>query len=417
MHKAIVTKIKVTPHPNADRLAVGYICGETVIVGKDTPDGELGVYFNCELQLSKEFAQANDLIRRKDADGNDAGGFFEENRRVRIQKFRGVKSHGFWMPISCLKDFGNYSSLKEGDQIDTFNNIPLCCKYISNRNPRKSGGKIPSARKKEVCFPEHLDTQQLKYNINKLSKGDELIISLKIHGTSQRTGYILCNKELTYWEKWVKWLGFDISETKLDYLNGTRRVVIKNTFGNPFHGPELREQAASKILPFLEPYMIAYYEVIGYEPSGASIMPKHNLGKLKEKELIKQYGETITYTYGCAEGQHDVYVYRIVWVLPNGKTIDLSWDEVKEKCNSWGVKHVPELQRFVYDGDVDKLILELDNISDGPDPIDSRHIREGICVRVNKPGWFCFKNKGWTFKVAEGIIKEDENYVDLEEES
>lgn len=238
-----------------------------------------------------------------------------------------------------------------------------------------------------------------------------------IHNTSQRIGRVLANKELSYWEEWLKWFGFDINETKMDVLNGTRRVVIKTDSGNPFHGPELREQAAMKLEPFVEEHMVVYFEVVGYEPSGASIMPKHSLEKLKDKELVKQYGKEIAYSYGCPEGEHDIYVYRIAYVLPNGKTLDLSWDEVVDKCRSWGVKHVPELARINFDGDIDSLVKQIDELSDGPDPIDPRHIREGVCVRINKSGWVCFKNKSFVFKVLEGIVKDVEDYFDLEEES
>ena len=43
MHEAIISRVKVTPHPDPEvhSLAVGYVCGETIIVGKNTADGEI----------------------------------------------------------------------------------------------------------------------------------------------------------------------------------------------------------------------------------------------------------------------------------------------------------------------------------------------------------------------------------------
>lgn len=96
MTLAIIAPITVSKHPNADRLQLGSVFGSQVVVGMDVKSGDVGIFFQEGLQLSDEYAKANDLVRRKDADGNAAGGFFEENRRVRCQKFRGTKSEGYW---------------------------------------------------------------------------------------------------------------------------------------------------------------------------------------------------------------------------------------------------------------------------------------------------------------------------------
>jgi len=161
--------------------------------------------------------------------------------------------------------------------------------------------------------------------------------------------------------------------------------------------------------------MQVFFEVVGWENHDSQIMPSHFTAKSKDKELSKKYGEKIIYSYGCWPGKFDIYVYRIAYVLSNGQTIDLTWDQVKKKCESWGVKHVPELDRFTFDGRIDSLVEKIEALSDGPDPIDQSHIREGVCVRVDSSEWKCYKNKGWTFKVLEGIAKEQDDYVDQEE--
>ena len=84
MYNAIVTKIRVSDHPNADRLQIGHCCGSQVIVGLSVEDNELGIFFPCDGQLSEEFAAANDLVAYKDPEtGANKGGFFAANRRVR----------------------------------------------------------------------------------------------------------------------------------------------------------------------------------------------------------------------------------------------------------------------------------------------------------------------------------------------
>ena len=61
-YKAYVTELKnVRKHPNADRLLLGDCFGNTVCVNLDYVEGQLGVYFPTDGQLSVEFADANNL--------------------------------------------------------------------------------------------------------------------------------------------------------------------------------------------------------------------------------------------------------------------------------------------------------------------------------------------------------------------
>lgn len=442
MHEAIIARVFVSPHPDKEvhSLAVGRVLNETVIVSNSTHDGELGIYFPCDLQLSEQFAEANNLIRRKDENGKNVGGMFENNRRVRVQTFRGVKSHGFWCPLSFLSQFGDVSTLIEGDKLQEFNNVKICNKYYNWRTlqlkDRSYREGSPRAVKKNIYFPEHKDTEQLKYSLRQLSAGDNLVVTLKVHGTSQRVARNYVQFPDKWYDKVLNFFGIK----RTHFLNGTRRVNLKTGYSYwPFkikiikalhrigiHVPikdygyysrEFRTKVAKKFKPFLEKHMQVFFEVVGWENEISKIMPSHHTSKSKDRSLSEKYGEEITYSYGCNVGEFDIYVYRIAYVLPNGQVNDLTWDQVKEKCNSWGIKHVPELDRFTFDGNVDSLIDKIDNLSDGPDPIDPNHIREGVCVRVDSSTWKCFKNKGWTFKVLEGIARERDDYIEQEEVS
>lgn len=416
MHEAIISRVKVTPHPDPEvhSLAVGYVCGETIIVGKNTIDGELGVYFPCELQLSEQFAKANDLIRRKDEHGNTAGGMFEETRRVRAQKFRGVKSNGFWCPLSYLAHFGDVATLSEGDKLAQFNGVLICNKYFTPKTLRAKANSAIKPAKKNICFPEHKDTEQLKHCLRNFKAGDNLVVTLKIHGTSQRVARNYTELPEKWYDKVLSWFGITRDRKVMSFLNGTRRVVLKGD-DNGYYSEHFRVRVAERLNPFLEPHMQVFFEVVGWEGADSQIMPSHFTAKSKDKELTKRYGDKVTYSYGCKPGEFDIYVYRIAYVLPNGQVIDLTWDQVKKKCESWNVKHVPELDKFTFDGNIDALIEKIESLSDGPDPIDQTHIREGVCVRVDSSEWKCYKNKGWTFKVLEGLVKEADDYVDMEE--
>ena len=52
----------------------------------------------------------------------------------------------------------------------------------------------------------------------------------------------------------------------------------------------------------------------------------------------------------------------------------------------------------------------------GCSTLDPTHLREGVCVRVDDGlNMKVFKHKSFDFKLLEGIIKLDENFVDVEE--
>ena len=105
MYCAYVTKIRnLRKHTNADRLLCGECFGNTVIVDLGTEPDQLGVYFPVDGKLGVEFAQKNDLLRRKDENGNPAGGYLDpEKRNIKALKLRGEKSDGLFLPISDRK--------------------------------------------------------------------------------------------------------------------------------------------------------------------------------------------------------------------------------------------------------------------------------------------------------------------------
>lgn len=83
MYCAYITRIKnLRKHSNADRLLCGECFGNTVIVGLDTQPNELGVYFPVDGKLGVEFAQKHDLLRRKDENGNPAGGYLDPDWKI-----------------------------------------------------------------------------------------------------------------------------------------------------------------------------------------------------------------------------------------------------------------------------------------------------------------------------------------------
>jgi hypothetical protein len=84
MHCGYVTTLKnVRPHSNADRLLLADCFGNTVCVSTDYSEGQVGIYFPTDLQLSTEFCQANNLLRLRDENGHSipGGGYMDPDKR------------------------------------------------------------------------------------------------------------------------------------------------------------------------------------------------------------------------------------------------------------------------------------------------------------------------------------------------
>ena len=449
MYNAYVTRIKnLRKHPNADRLQLGECFGNTVCVSLEYADNQLGIYFPCDGQLSVEFAEANNLLRKKDDAGNNCGGYMDPNKRnVTAIRLRGEKSDGLFLPLTCLETFGDVSTLKEGDVINTFNGHEICCKYIPRRSHRQghvSDGNRTRKKKVDVAplFAEHADTEQLAYNLGTFKPGDEIEITLKMHGTSQRTGYLPVFKG--YKRTFKDWLLRRDGKPIYDwgYVSGTRRTVLDNYDGGYYGSNEFREQHSKTFEGKLWKGETVYYEVVGFTHTGAPIMAEGNNEKLG-KDFVKQYGKTTVFSYGCdPEGesfkheyadcwdgvnvrefkpQSDIYVYRMTMTNEDGAVVEYTPDFMRYRCEQMGVKTVPVMWKGIipaHTGDAAAIRLGQDagawikekaeQYYDGPDPIGKTHVREGVVVRiVNRPKFCAYKHKNHNFKMISGIIVDE----------
>ena len=464
-----ITRLKnLHKHPNADKLQIGECFGNFVIVSMEYEDNQLGIYFPSDGQLSAEFAEANNLLRKKDENGNNIGGYMDPNKRnITAIKLRGEKSDGLFLPLKSLEKFGDITELTEGSHIDVFNGHEICKKYIPMRNsgnptvkgsPRKKKIKAPLA----PTFYEHVDTEQLAYNLNAFLPNDEIEITLKLHGTSQRTGYLPVFKGWKVKNKFFQGIAnkyatssnlstfarkcIDIAMRgatpiyNWDYVSGTRRVVLDNYEGGYYGSNEFREQWHNFFKGKLLKGETVYYEVVGFTHTGAPIMSTIDNRKLNDKEFIKKYGKETVFSYGCDcaeqawredrgqdpnKPESDIYVYRMTMTNEDGDVVEYPPDFMRYRCEQIGVKTVPVMDRFILHdvdlendtrtaGEIVKYVAE--KYYDGPDPIGKTHIREGVVVRIlNRPQFKAYKHKNWYFKALEGIIKVEAEAPDMEE--
>lgn len=468
-HCGYVVKVeKLRPHTNADKLQIATFFGNDTCVNLETTLGDVGIYFPSDLQLSEEFCVENHMCRKK-PDGTPDTGYLEPDKRnIKAIKLRGEKSDGVFMPLSCLAYTGvNLDDINVGDIITIVNGHEICKKYIprgrSSNNSTK--GKGNKTRKKHVpvapLFTEHADTEQLAYNLGAFKPGDEIEITLKMHGTSQRTAYLptlkgykatnriyqyaldamLSGKNIGSWTRKIAEHALESAIPIYDwgYVSGTRRTVLDDWDGGFYGSNAFRKQHHDKFVGKLHKGEEVYYEVVGFTDNGTSIMGKGNNKKL-DKDFVKQYGETTTFSYGCdcAEqawredrGQDpdkphsDLYVYRMTMTNEDGDVVEYSPDFMRYRCEQMGVKCVPEFVHVVlpdasyFDENhpVGEYVKEMaEQYYDGPDPVGKTHVREGVVVRIiNRPKFCAYKHKNYSFKMLEGLIKETAEAPDMEE--
>lgn len=468
MYKAYITELKnVRSHPNADRLLLGDCFGNTVCVGLEYKEGQIGVYFPTDGQLSVEFCAQHNLVRRKDDAGNKAGGYMDPDKRnVTTIRLRGEKSDGLFMPLSCLEYTGvDLSTMTVGTVIEgTVNGHEICTKYIPRRNVRHghvSNGNKTRKRKVNVAplFLEHADTEQLAYNLGAFKAGDEIEITLKMHGTSQRTGYlpVLKGYRRTLLDRILRREGTPIYD--YGYVSGTRRTVLEDYEGGYYGSNAFREQHSKIFEGKLWKGETVYYEVVGFTDTGAPIMASADNKKLDDKEFIKQYGPQTVFSYGCEStgnktlyGRDDsgafalvedvpqsaIYVYRMTMTNPDGEVVEYTPDFMRYRCEQMGVNCVPVFAKVsvredavvshnvngtCFGGNIPEGWTIGDAVKDiaekyyaGPDPVGKTHTREGVVVRIiNRPKFTAYKHKNFEFKVLEGIIKDAAEAPDMEE--
>lgn len=251
MYAALVTRIHTRKHPDADKLLIG-TCGQyQVVVGTDTEDGQLGLFFESDGQLSEEFAAKNDLVRRKNEDGTPAGGMFEQNRRVKSIKLRGVKSEGFWCPLDKVAYTGvPMSQLVEGQQITELNGHPICNKYFTPATQRQGKARYKEQRD-NAMFHKHIDTGMFKRESASIPIGSTIVITEKLHGTSARIGHVIDSIPIKRgWlsEVFARLFGLPDSRREWRHLIGSRNVILEHRTGEGFYGEEaFRHKSAEGI--------------------------------------------------------------------------------------------------------------------------------------------------------------------------
>jgi hypothetical protein len=350
---------ELRPHPNADKLALVSIDGQTVITSKTAIPGQKYIYFPLECAINESYLSYSNSFSKPELNKDKTKkGFFSEKCRVKATRLRSVLSEGFIVPLADIIDWAASEGIKvfandfiDGEFFDTIGDKILCEKYIntealrklaqSERNEKNKRGKVKRFNKLvDNQFRFHVDTEQLKRNIYKVNPDDKITISYKLHGSSAIFSKVLAKKKIKWYETIVKKIGINIVETQYDYLWSSRRIV-KNQFeekdkqNQHFYDSDIWSIAAKKVNPALKDGYSVYAELVGQTPTGSWI----------------QNG----YAYGTKPCEMEIYVYRVTSTNISGDVIEFSTDQVARFCAKAGLKMVP----VFYQGKAKDLFSEL----------------------------------------------------------
>jgi len=342
------------------------IQGNHVIISKDVKISEdarindIGIFFPIECSIKEIFLRANNLYRDKELNEDKTkSGFFELNGRVRCVKLRGFKSEGFFIPLQSINFLTSKDTIFDltkniplitiGTDFDHINGQMICEKYfvptkqVQNVSKKdKKNNRIKRFNKLlDNQFKFHIDTAQLAKNIHMIQPNNLISITEKIHGTSAITSYILCNRKLTLKDKIVKFFGVKVEETEYSYIYASRKV-IKNQYLyedklNHYYTTDIWKVGAEELKPFLQKDMTIYYEIVGY---------------LSDSKMVQK-----SFDYGCRQGQHEKYIYRITTTNSDGKVTEWSMFQIQQWCKQNGLKAVLE-HYYGYAKDLFKEIIE-----------------------------------------------------------
>ncbi len=263
---------------------------------------------------------------------------------------------------------------------------------------------------------------------------------------------------------------WSISAGEYKFVVGSRRAIksidgVKKPNSRHYYDSDLWTKVSKENFEGkLHKGETVYFEIVGYTPEEKPIMGTYSNEKLKNfmdkkeyKKFIERYGKETVFSYGCLSfamnikeykrakyevtydpvhghpngyketepseintyhyPQNKLFVYRITQTNEDGISIDLSWEQVKQRCEVLGVDHVPELKKYLIEDSIHKKVLEQEvNIfAELPSDNFPQHLREGVVVRIEHGGFTptFFKHKNYYYRVLEGQIKEptieDEN--------
>lgn len=348
-------------HPKADRLQMFVVAGNRVITDMSYSKGDLCIFFPLESKLNFDLLSRLNMFEDKNLNAdNTKKGYVNNKCRVRAVKLREEPSMGLILHVDVISSIlGTPVRFVVDEEFDTWNEIVICEKYVPAAKSVQGEPRVKTQRYQvkrfnklvEGQFQLHADTTQLRKNMHKLSPEDIISITYKLHGTSWVVGNVLTNRRLSLVDRVARFFGAKIRETEYDYIYSSRSVV-KNKFANSnpnhYYGTDLWGDIKDHLSGKIPAGFTLYGEAVGFTSTGGAIQKGYDygykarttflnpdmIGYVQDPNVLEQY----------EEGKHfGVYVYRITFTNYNGFKTELTWSQIKQYCQWFGLRHVPEL--------------------------------------------------------------------------
>lgn len=424
-----VTETNLVALPGMDNLNALHALGYQALVSKDIKPGTRVLLFPAETQLDDGFATQNNLYRHSENNVDPTQkGYLEDNLRVRAIKLRGYRSDALVLPLTSVDFlfskpqevlFAGSDGVTLRDRtwepqiFDHVEGQEICRKYIrpgsQNTNQPAQPKKVRVATK---FFPEHFDTTRYAGNEHLIPEVAHVTVTQKLHGTSVRLAHVPVERTLSRWEKVLKWLRLPVQTEEYAIVSGSRRVT-KSIAGegvaekDHWYGTagDVWSEVAQERGHVIPKNFMVFGEIIGWT--------------MDNKPIQKGY------TYNLPVGEHELYVYRVAQVNPDGLVVDLPWGAVKQFCRERGLKHVPELSNgehdeFNFDDYLDIRYFEQGWLrEENPVPLsDPKSVDEGVAIRWDGAGYqpVVLKHKSGEFFAYETKQLDDPDGVDIEAE-
>lgn len=187
-HEAKVFRIKMRPHPNADKLALVDVNGYVAGVGKaDFQDGDLAVLVEPDTCVPVDRPEFAFLAGAAYLEGEYAG-----MARITVRKFRGLYSQGLVVKAP--------PGLQEGD--DAFDALEL--KHFDPEQAGERKHALSADALGTEGFGSRYDLEHLVKFPEAFTEGEDVVVTEKLHGSNMRVAVI--NGELrvgsrSHWKK------------------------------------------------------------------------------------------------------------------------------------------------------------------------------------------------------------------------
>lgn len=392
------------PHTNADKLKCVTVDFQNVITGLDAPAG-FYVYFPVECQIADKILSYTNSYRDSTLNKDkEATGFFETNKRVRALRLRSLHSQGYILPAEkVFRAFGHKVSQSDlqgmnNDYFDYIDSDLVCNKYIipekTTGNPKGKNQAARLSRLVEGQVHLHVDTDNLRKEIQRIPLDSEVTVSFKNHGTSGWSSHVLAKTPQNLVQKALTWLKLIPEPVEYDLIYGSRKTIknkyIKDPKGNNhFFCYDIWQSMVEKyeLKDKLPKGFSLYYEIVGFTKDKAYIQSK--------------------YDYGCNQdlGEAKIKVYRVTFTNPDGIVFDLSTLDAKAFTEKIGLEFVDVL----YHGKLRDLTTHLTGVDHSD--LDDRTHKELIIKEMEEKwnGKNCYMCKN-TVPEEGVVLRVEDNY-------